>query len=312
MLVIATLAGNDVTFGLSGYNSVTKTGAELMAAGATVPFTESYAISVSTPSIASGGTHAFTGATVGYASITPVDFTISNIGTLAMTNLSVVLTTGTNFTLSTAGLDATLVPGGTTSFTIKPNDGLAVGTYTDTVTITDTNLPASYTFNISFTVGLPIFTQAPTVITDMSKDAVFVISGNFVDLAGVSINGHALTLTPTLGGTKILLSGYPGYNGTLGDAVEGSVILTFYKEFLATLPDGTYTLRVTFSDGVNVVYATPETTFTISRYVSGNVKVPPTGDGMNLTGWWLALFLSAIGASLIYRMRKRGQVKGLL
>jgi len=111
--------------------------------------------------------------------------------------------------------------------------------------------------------GIKIY---PAVITDVTTDAVFTIPGKFIDLYAVSINGHALTLTRTDDGAKILLSAYHGYNRTLGDAVSGSVIITLYKEFLASLPNGVYTLMVSFrEEDALEQYEEAEVNFIIDR-----------------------------------------------
>ncbi|MCL2003028.1 MAG: S-layer homology domain-containing protein [Oscillospiraceae bacterium] len=87
-----------------------------------------------------------------------------------------------------------------------------------------------------------------TVITvdDKLTDAVIVFNEEIADLLEVSINDNELALDPSGVGEQILMSGYPGYSGDVGDADEGSVILTLYKEFLRELPNGKYTLLVWF------------------------------------------------------------------
>ena len=58
-------------------------------------------------------------------------FTITNTGTGALASLDVTLT-GANadsFTLDKTGFNTNLATSGTTTFTIKPNTGLAAGTY---------------------------------------------------------------------------------------------------------------------------------------------------------------------------------------
>ena len=66
------------------------------------------------------------------------EFTITNEGEDALTNISVTLdTTGEdNFTLDTAGMANSLDAKGQTTFTVTPNSDLAVDTYEATVTVT--------------------------------------------------------------------------------------------------------------------------------------------------------------------------------
>ena len=126
------------------------------------PFAVTYSIGVTAPSIASGGTHTFTGAMAGYAPIGAASFTISNTGTGAMTDLDVNISGGSasDFALVKSSLNKALASGGTTSFTIKPNDGLTLGIYTETVTISDANI-TDYTFTVNFTVAVP--TSVPNI-----------------------------------------------------------------------------------------------------------------------------------------------------
>ena len=96
----------------------------------------------------------FAARTVGYGEQTAETFTITNTGTGALASLDVTLT-GANadsFTLDKTGFNTNLATSGTTTFTIKPNTGLAAGTYTATVRVTATNL-TTIDKTISFTVN---------------------------------------------------------------------------------------------------------------------------------------------------------------
>ncbi|MCL2019303.1 MAG: YDG domain-containing protein [Oscillospiraceae bacterium] len=88
-------------------------------------------------------------------------------------------------------------------------------------------------------------TKNKIIIGDGLTDAVHVFENKYIlDLEQVLIDGHELDLMPAV--DAMLLSGYPGYGNDVGDAVEGSVIITLYKEFLTFLPNGSYTLSVKF------------------------------------------------------------------
>ena len=96
----------------------------------------------------------FAARTVGYGEQTAETFTITNTGTGALASLDVTLT-GANadsFTLDKTGFNTNLATSGTTTFTIKPNTGLAAGTYTATVRVTATNL-TTIDKTIRFTVN---------------------------------------------------------------------------------------------------------------------------------------------------------------
>ncbi|MGE4352871.1 MAG: S-layer homology domain-containing protein [Oscillospiraceae bacterium] len=92
----------------------------------------------------------FSSAKVGYSTRTAEEFTVTNTGTGTITSLSAALSDGTNFEISTALSADSLEPGGTATVSVRPKDGLAKGTYTDTLTITGSNL--SLSASLSFTV----------------------------------------------------------------------------------------------------------------------------------------------------------------
>lgn len=149
---------------------------------------KTYTIAITTPIVAKGATHYFAGATQGfYSSLMPTSFTITSTGTGAVTGLSVSIS-GTDFILDGTGLNSTLPPSGTTSFTIKPKDGLvaAVTPYTATVTINGTNLGSPYTFTVSFEVG--------TIYGDYEGKAT--ATGTMLPASGVEVNPVKVALAP--------------------------------------------------------------------------------------------------------------------
>jgi len=99
------------------------------------------------------GTHTFPAVAFGYAAQTPLSVSIENIGNQPTGSLNIALS-GTH--ASSFALSRTTVPSidvaGTTNFTVVPNTGLSVGTYTATVTVTGGN-GISENFNVSFTVN---------------------------------------------------------------------------------------------------------------------------------------------------------------
>ena len=110
----------------------------------------------------------------------------------------------------------------------------------------DMTVTAQWTYNSTGNHD-PINPPAPGVPIDTASDATFAFNGDYDDLAEIKLNNHLLTQTPD--GAKKALSGYPGYAPVLGHAEAGSVKITLYKEFLKTLPNGVYSLTVSFSDG---------------------------------------------------------------
>jgi len=104
--------------------------------------------------------HTFTPEQHGYAAITPLAVTISNAGNQPTGELAVGLA-GENpgsFALSPAAIPS-IAAGGSATFTVGPNTGLAEGTHTATVTVSGEYIEYSQSFNVTFTVTpIPTFT----------------------------------------------------------------------------------------------------------------------------------------------------------
>lgn len=90
---------------------------------------------------------------IGYDDVVAQTVEMKNIGNAEISNINAVLTgENTNkFTLDTAGMQTTLAPNGTTSFTVKSKNDLGIGTYTAYVQVTGTT-GVSKTIPVSFTV----------------------------------------------------------------------------------------------------------------------------------------------------------------
>jgi uncharacterized membrane protein len=93
--------------------------------------------------------------TEGYSSETPTSVSITRTGTGDITNLNVALSgaNASNFTV-TQPVVTTLNDSTTfTTFTVVPNDGLAVGSYTATVTVSaDESVSETFVVNFEVTV----------------------------------------------------------------------------------------------------------------------------------------------------------------
>ena len=99
------------------------------------------------------GVYAFPAVDENYSARTPRTVTITNSGNQPTGALTISLS-GTNanaFTLSTANV-AGIAVGGSSNFTVVPNTGLAVGTYTATATVSGGN-NISESFNVRFMVN---------------------------------------------------------------------------------------------------------------------------------------------------------------
>jgi len=208
-----------------------------------------------------------------------------------------------------------------TNFYLYIPQALTVGTYYYYCLVSATGGAASVASDVA-TVNVystdPVFVDPPTLITDTSVDAVFPLDANFDDVIGVKFNGVDLTGPPSMpAGAKIILSGYPVFSGAVGSVTQGSTVVTLNSAFLSFLPDGNYTLSVSFRVGETLTYESQTITFEIKRttpptptptppVVSRDGGSPPTGDPTNLAGLWAILIASALGALyLVWRHRRQ-------
>ncbi len=140
--------------------------------------------------------------------------------------------------------------------------GAGIATITATIEPTETHSGAQAEFTLTVNVGE----------VDNGKDETTIFDEEYEDLEKVILDGTVLIQT----GNK--LSGYHGYtmnNGIVGEVNPGSIEVTLYKEFIATLPTGTYKLSITTKDGSTgdvsmVVPAKTEHTLTITNEGDGS------------------------------------------
>jgi hypothetical protein len=98
-------------------------------------------------------THAFDAQTQGYTPVAPLTVTVTNIGTQPTGMLTVSLSGGGEAGFALTGSPITdIAAGGNASFTVCPKHGLAVETYTATITVSGDN-DISAGFTVSFTVN---------------------------------------------------------------------------------------------------------------------------------------------------------------
>ena len=115
---------------------------------------------------------------------------------------------------------------------------LSSGTTTITAAAKATNLYHSATKSYDLTVNKGTI--------DLDKNTVTTFDADFTNLKDVNITVGGNTTTLTRDGKY--LTGYTGYTfnqGRIGEVVSGSVEVTLYKEFLAFLPTGSYSLAIT-------------------------------------------------------------------
>ncbi|WP_170841489.1 choice-of-anchor D domain-containing protein [[Clostridium] fimetarium] len=213
----------------------------------------------------------FSPVTVGYSPVTAYDVNLSNTGTRATGELTVSLS-GTNadsFTLSKTTI-ASLEANGSNSFSVVPKTGLAVGTYTATVTVSGDNITPK-SFNISFTVE----ENKDVIILNPFDDKTF--SPATVGYSPVTAYDVNLSNTGTraTGELTVSLSGTNADSFMLSKTTIASLTANGSDNFTVVpktgLAVGTYTATVTVS-GNNIIPKSFDVSFT--------VKInPPTATG---------------------------------
>lgn len=201
------------------------------------------------------------------------------------------------------GSGASVAAGGSIdTWTVRPKDGLAVGTHEATITVTyDGTASTTATAKVSIAVNAKsniVYTATGTG-THTSGDYVITSDGEFSKFTGVTKDGTALT------------------DGTHFTAAEGSTIVTIKADYMQSLPAGNHTFTLLFTDGqaahtVNVVKAkvTQETpTDTTNTDTATRSTSPKTGDESGLS-LYIALCMTAgvcIYGAVLYMRRKRDQ-----
>jgi len=243
-------------------------------------------------SITPATTHTFPSATVGYDQQATQSFGVQRTAPVATGTMTVSLS-GTNanaFTLSTTSLTSLSATSNLTrTFTVRPNNGLAQGVYTATITVNTAN-GASESVDLSFTVSAPIMHSIFLQIDSFNNlnslfHATHISGGRYEfasrqvgyaqpDAAGVRIrNGGSATAdrwTAELSGSSpeaFTLS-------TISVAMIGSVnIPVFTVRPVAGLAQGEYEAIVTVS-GDDIVSSSFRVRFAVTATTS--TTTPPT------------------------------------
>ncbi len=193
--------------------------------------------------------------------------TVTNTGNQS---ISLYQPTATRYTIGT--LSATsLAPAGTATFTVVPKDGLAAGTWNETIQILGSN-GVNAQVDAAFTCTEPldyfiISGDGSTYQQDdpVSPDITVTANGDIDKFTGLTLNGELVDE-----------SNY--------DVREGSTIVILHQDFLDTLIPGTYTLTFHYTDGQ------AEADFVVHE------TMPVTGDNdaLLLFGSLIVLCLAAL------------------
>ncbi len=145
-----------------------------------------YSISADTTALNFGSAY------TGYAQPAAQTVTVKNTGNQRVTvtlptSTNYIITAGTNFENGTA----ILAPNDTATFTVQPKAGLSAGTYSDTITVSDTNNNVTLSITASFTVKSRPSYNPPTV------------SEETIDAIKAADPGETVTVDLSSGSTKL-------------------------------------------------------------------------------------------------------------
>ena len=209
-------------------------------------------------SLNESGTYTFPDATAGYGSQTAKTINVANTSNAATGALNITLSNSSSFTLSKTSLSS-IAAGKTGTFTIVPKTGLAVGTYTAAVSVSNANMSAPQSFDVSFTVinltinldqiGKYTFPEASAGYGSQTAKTITVTNTSNAATGALNItlsNSTAFTLSKTS-----LSSIAAGKTGTFTVAPKTG------------LAAGTYTATVTVSNS-NVLAQSFDVSFTVN------------------------------------------------
>jgi len=253
-------------------------------------------ISLDAPSV-----HTFASLRYGYAagSLQALTVRVSNTGSQPTGSLTVALSGSGSFALSSSTVPS-IPAGGSATFTVIPNTGLAVGTHAANVTVSGgANIQAS-SFGVFFTVA-----DAPTFGISLNAPETHIFPALFPGYAAGSRQELTVRVTNTgnqpTGALNAALSGANAGSFTLTPSSIPSIPAGGSATFTVIpnngLAIGAYAATVTVSGGANIqpssfgvsLAVTEEPTFGISLDTPANHVFAPlspgytAGDRQNLT-----------------------------
>jgi len=220
------------------------------------------------------GTQIFGPFQVGYAEITPITVTVTNIGTQATGALTLTLDGDDADSFAASAISPSNIPAGeSASFTVGPNHGLAVGLYTATVTVSGGSGITARSFGLSFEVTEDA--PAPTFI--ISLDAPVYHPFPYAQIGYSAVTPLTVTVTNTgdqaTGELTVTLDGenadaFAAHPDTIASIpVDGTA--TFTVGPIIDLPVSTHTATVTVSGRAEITSQSFEVSFEVR-------PIPPT------------------------------------
>ena len=215
---------------------------------------------------------------VGYTNVDTHTVTLTNMGNLPTGTIDVVLSgaSATSFDLSLTSSIASIAPGSSASFTVTPNHGLAIGTYTAIVTISGVNFAAEL-FTVSFVV-----TEEPIYSIELTPATAYVFATATSGYGAQPV--HTVTVhndgnQPT-GNLNVTLTGAnaASFNrspASINLAVGSSTSFTIEPNIGLTV--GTYSATVTVS-GSNGISESFQVSFAVTPVSEFGIELQPELD----------------------------------
>ncbi len=184
---------------------------------------DDYSISLDTT-----GTHTFPPVAKGYGEQEAKTVTITNTGYKDIAQLTIGLSDGNSFAISTDNI-SNVTTGSAVTFTVQPKTGLDEGTYIDTVTVSGSAI-TSQSFDVKFTVN-----AAPPVVTHVIT-ATAIKGGSISPSGSVTLkNGESQTFTIT-----------PNINYSIADVKVDDVSQGPISTYTFSTVTGDHTISATF------------------------------------------------------------------
>lgn len=206
--------------------------------------------------------HVFDSAVEGYGQQPARTVTVTNTGNQPTGNLAVT-SNSSAFTLSTGSIPS-IATGGTGTFTVRPNTGLAPGVHTGTVTVANAANNISETMTVSFTVEPEPTTPAHSIRLNPTRHTFISAIAGYGEQAAQTVTVTNTGNQPT-GNLNITLGNNSPF--VLGSSTIPSIAAggagTFTIQPNTGLVPGTYIETVTVSNATNNISETMTVTFTV-------------------------------------------------